>query len=95
MIENKRQHTSQNLQNNSTSKETLAYAAAVTGILSLILPFGVGIAAIILGVIGLKKQSSDRTKCMIGIVTGTISTVIMVIIFAVFINFGIQAEQYN
>jgi hypothetical protein len=72
---------------NPSSNNTLAIVSMVLGIVSLTGPgLFLGIPAIILAIIALKKNPADRGMSITGLVTGAVSTLLsfLVIIFFIF-----------
>ena len=81
----------------------LAIASMLLGIISIIGFMGLilGIPAIILGIIALKKGEGEKGMSITGIVTGAISTIISLVLLAiffivfVFIAADASAPQYS
>lgn len=73
----------------------LPLVSMILGIISIAMfMLFLGLPALILGIIGLKKYESNRAFSITGIVTGAISTLIMIalIIFVIFAAFIYRAD---
>lgn len=77
---------------------SLAIISMVFGIISLTGPgLLLGIPAIIIGIIALKKRAGSRSLSITGLVTGAISTVLSILFFiciALIIGWGISHPEY-
>lgn len=73
-----------------SNDSSLGIVSLVLGIISLTGPgLVLGIPAIITGAIALKKKQGDRGLSITGLVTGSVSTVISLLVIALFIFFFI------
>ena len=92
-------HTTPQVQIENTTpiqqESGLSVASLVLGIISLTGPgLLLGIPAIIMGAISLKKQQTGRGLSIAGIVTGALSTFVSLIVIALVIFFFIYSAQH-
>lgn len=74
----------------------LAIISLILGALSFTGPgLFLGIPAVILGIIALKKQLPGRNISIIGLVLGAVSTLLSFILFALFLLLVVFAAQYD
>jgi len=65
----------------------LAIASMILGIVSIVsfMGFFLGVPAIILGIIALRKKAGEKSMSIVGIVTGAFSTLMSILIIGIFI----------
>lgn len=78
---------------NKQSNSNLAMVSMILGIVSIVTFMGLllGIPAIVLGIMALRRNTSDKGMSIAGIITGAISTLISIVVLGFIIMIAIFA----